>query len=40
MMTLYGVCRFDVVGDVRTDTPYRTLEMFFDRFGQDLRAAG
>jgi Lon protease-like protein len=37
LITLCGVCRFDVVGDVRTDTPYRTLEISCDRFSQDLR---
>ena len=39
LMTLFGICRFDVVGEVRTDAPYRTLEVSCDRFGQDLRAA-
>ena len=39
LMTLFGICRFDVVGEVRTDAPYRTLEISCDRFGQDLRAA-
>jgi Lon protease-like protein len=39
LMTLVGICRFDVGGEVRTDAPYRTLEISCDRFGQDLRAA-
>ena len=39
LMTLFGVCRFDVGGEVRTDAPYRTLEVSFERFGGDLRAA-
>ena len=37
-ITLYGVCRFDVVGEVKTDAPYRTLKVSCDRFGSDLRA--
>jgi len=39
LMTLHGVCRFDITGEVRTDTPYRTLEISCDRFGHDLRAS-
>jgi Lon protease-like protein len=38
LITLCGVCRFDVVGEVKTDAPYRTLEISCGRFGQDLRA--
>jgi uncharacterized protein len=39
LITLCGVCRFDVAGEAPTDTPYRTLEISCDRFGQDLDAA-
>jgi uncharacterized protein len=39
LITLCGVCRFEVVGEVRTDTPYRTLEISCDRFERDLGAA-
>ena len=39
VITLCGVCRFDVVGEARTKTPYRTLKVSCDRFGQDLDAA-
>jgi Lon protease-like protein len=38
LITLYGICRFDVVGEVKTDAPYRSLEISCDRFGQDLVA--
>ncbi|MEO8651784.1 MAG: LON peptidase substrate-binding domain-containing protein [Hyphomicrobiaceae bacterium] len=38
LITLYGVSRFDVVGEVKSDTPYRMLEISCDRFGLDLRA--
>jgi Lon protease-like protein len=37
LITLCGVCRFDVAGEARTDTPYRTLEISCGRFGADLR---
>ncbi len=36
LMTLAGVCRFDVVREVATDGPYRTLEVSYGRFGLDL----
>lgn len=39
VITLCGVCRFDVVGEAQTRTPYRMLEVSCDRFGQDLYAA-
>lgn len=38
LITLCGVCRFDVVGEAKSDAPYRTLDVSCDRFGQDLRA--
>jgi uncharacterized protein len=37
LITLYGVCRFDVAGEAKSDTPYRTLDISCDRFGEDLR---
>lgn len=36
LMTLAGICRFDVRGEVATDAPYRTLEVSYSRFGLDL----
>ena len=39
LITLVGVCRFDVVGEARTDTAYRMLEISCERFANDLRDA-
>ena len=39
LITLAGVCRFDVVGEAATGTPYRTLAASYDRFADDLGAA-
>lgn len=36
LMTLQGVCRFDVTREVASDEPYRTLEVSYSRFGLDL----
>lgn len=37
LITLFGVCRFDAMGEARTDTPYRTMEISCERFAADLR---
>jgi len=39
LITLTGICRFDVVGEVQTKTPYRTLDVAYDRFADDLVAS-
>jgi len=39
LITLTGICRFDVIGDVETDAPYRVLDVSYDRFARDLVAA-
>jgi hypothetical protein len=39
LITLTGICRFDVVGDVESKTPYRTLAVTYDRFAYDLVAS-
>ncbi len=36
LITLTGICRFDVVGDVESETPYRSLDVSYDRFADDL----
>ena len=36
LITLAGICRFDVKGEVATDDPYRTLQVSYGRFGLDL----
>lgn len=39
MITLAGVCRFDVVNEVGTDAPYRTLEIACEKYALDLQPA-
>lgn len=38
LITLCGVCRFDVADEAKTATPYRTLQVSYDRFATDLGA--
>lgn len=37
LITLAGVCRFDVVEEIETDTPYRQVLGSFDRWRHDLQ---
>lgn len=37
LITLYGICRFEVVGEVESKAPYRTLDVSYDRFSADLQ---
>ncbi|MBN9260860.1 MAG: peptidase S16 [Alphaproteobacteria bacterium 64-6] len=39
LITLTGICRFDVVGDVTTRELYRTLDVAYERFADDLVAS-
>jgi uncharacterized protein len=39
LITLTGICRFDVIGEGKARTPYRTLDVSYDRFADDLVAA-
>jgi Lon protease-like protein len=39
LITLTGICRFDVSGEAESDTPYRKLSVAYDRFADDLVAA-
>jgi Lon protease-like protein len=39
LITRCGICRFDVAGEAKTRTPYRTLDVTYDRFASDLCAA-
>jgi hypothetical protein len=39
LITLTGICRFDVAGEGKTRTPYRILHVSYDRFIDDLIAA-
>jgi len=36
IITLCGVCRFDVLSEARTRTVYRSLDVSYDRFAADL----
>lgn len=38
LITLTGICRFDVVGEIESAKPYRTLEIDSRRFAQDFEA--
>ncbi len=37
LITLTGVCRFDVAGELEVGTPYRQVEADFSRWRQDLQ---
>lgn len=39
LITLTGICRFDVATEAKSDTPYRKLSVSYDRFADDLVAA-
>ncbi len=39
LITLTGICRFDVIGETQTPTPYRTFDVSYERFADDLVAA-
>lgn len=36
IITLTGIARFDIVEEVKADTPYRTAAVNYDRFAQDF----
>lgn len=36
LITLTGICRFDVTGEAESDTPYRTFFVSYDRHADDL----
>ena len=37
LISLTGVCRFSVLGEVDLDQPFRTCSVSFDEFGDDLK---
>lgn len=37
-ITLTGICRFEVLGEAETATPYRVMSVSYDRFAQDFTA--
>ncbi len=37
LITLFGICRFEVVGDVENKASYRTLDVAYDRFDGDFQ---
>lgn len=39
LITLTGICRFDIDNEAESDTPYRKLFVSYDRFADDLVAA-
>ncbi len=36
LITLTGICRFDITGETRTSKPYRTCDVSFSAFEKDL----
>jgi Lon protease-like protein len=39
LITLTGICRFHITGEAQGGAPYRTLDVSYDRFADDLVAA-
>ncbi|MEG9861744.1 MAG: LON peptidase substrate-binding domain-containing protein [Parvularculales bacterium] len=37
LASLTGICRFEIVEEIKTDTPYRQCRMSFEQFAHDLK---